>query len=110
MRHRQDGHRALAEAQVGHAGVLDLAVRVADVRREAVDLGHLSEQVQQHLDAVAAEVGHRPAARLAPSHQPGARVIGPRVEGLEGLRPGPGTGAPICSRRQEARRRRATTG
>ena len=81
----QDRLRAAAEAQARDAGVLDLALAQADVGGEAKGPLDRAEQVQQHLDAMAAEVHHGPAARFRLAQEPGARVVGAGVEGLEGL-------------------------
>ncbi len=59
--------------------------RKRTLSRKATRFGERPQQVEKHLDAVAAEVGHGPATGLAPAQQPRARVIGPGVEGLEGL-------------------------
>ena len=88
LRGMGDGQHRLgpaAEAQVGDAGVLDLAVAEAHPCGQAADRRHGPQEVQEHLDAVASEVHHRPPARLALLQEPRARVAGRRVEELEGL-------------------------
>jgi len=71
--------------EVGDAGVLDLAVAEADLRRKAAHVLHGTEKVQQDLDAMAAEVHHGTAAGLGLPEQPGTRMARLRIEVLEGL-------------------------
>ena len=56
-----------------------------DVGREANGLAHRTEERQQQLEAVAAEVEHRTAAGLRPFDEPVALVVGLRVEAFEGV-------------------------
>jgi hypothetical protein len=48
-------------------------------------VGQRSQEVEENLDAVTAEVRHRPASGLGAAEEPGPRVLGPGIEGLERL-------------------------
>ena len=54
-----------------------------DVRGDAAVAAHRTEQMQQHLQPMAAEIHHRPAAGIGPVQQPAPRLARRRIEPLE---------------------------
>src|SRR5688572_16608906 len=82
-----DGHRrtgAMLELQDRRRRVFDLPLE-HDVRGTAGDVFHAPEQMEQHLEAMTAEIHHRAATRLRGFHEPVARVVGRWIEALESV-------------------------
>ena len=84
VRHGEARARAALELDQHGRRVLDLTFE-HDVRREPGDPPRRSEEIEQHLESMAAEVHHRPAAGARAIEQPAPRTVGGRSERLERL-------------------------
>lgn len=82
MRHRHRGIPASLEAKYRDRRVLHVAFE-GDRAHHACDIAYRPAQVEQHLDAMTAEVEHGSSPRLLPAHQPVPRMIRCRVEVFE---------------------------